>query len=336
VLLIEASQRPGRSSPRYFLGLISPGINLSKEGREILALKDKIPTLAPDASPEDVLQAATAASTAVESLVETAEAGVGVRQEDLGLNIGEFDLRTLQGFDREMQRVKGELRIRLGQLAQTDKDIKDVTDHIAREERELQAPDATEDDLADVRNRKSALEDSLKNLRDQREAHLAYVREFSTELRGQFNRIRETVERVIYGDKTLADRLRTIFREQGVTLASLLLALSAIIAAIVEAIVGSSGGGGAAAAAGGGTTPEPGVPAKAKEYVKNALLKLAGWIKVLASKSLAALPGIIGTAVSFLLRTAGDAAAWFAKNLWALVIAVVLIVVAELRRKKYS
>jgi hypothetical protein len=108
------------------------------------------------------LQAATAASTAVESLVETAEAGVGVRQEDLGLNIGEFDLRTLQGFDREMQRVKGELRIRLGQLAQTDKDIKDVTDHIAREERKLQAPDATEDDLADVRNRKSALEDSLK------------------------------------------------------------------------------------------------------------------------------------------------------------------------------
>jgi hypothetical protein len=318
-----------------FPGIDFTNINLSKEGREILALKNKIPTLTPDASPEDVLQAATAASTAVESLVATAEAGVGVRQEDLGLNIGEFDLRTLQGFDREMQRAKGELRIRLDQLAQTEKDIKDATDHITREERKLQAPDATEDDLADVRNRKRALEDTLKNLQDQREAHLVYIREYSTELRGQFNRIRETVEKVLYGDKTLREKLSTIFREQGVTLTSLTLALALIIETIVLAIEGATGGGGAAAA-GGGTTPDPGVPAKAAASMRNALLKLAGWIKALASKSLAALPGIIGTAVSFLLRTAGDAAAWFAKNLWALVVAVILIVVAELRRKKYS
>jgi hypothetical protein len=318
--------------------LILPRLILVKRPAKVLlsTLKEKIPTLTPDASPEEISQAATAASTAVESLVGTAEAGVGVRQEDLGLNIGEFDLRTLQGFDREMQRLKGELRIRLDQLAQTDKDIKDVTDHIAREDRKLQAPDATEDDLADVRNRKKALEDSLKNLRDQREAHLTYIREFSTELRGQVNRIRETVEKVLYGDKTLAEKIRTIFREQGVTIASLLVALSAIIAAIVEAILGSSGGGAAAAAAG-GTSPEPGVPAKAKEYAKNALLKLAGWLKALATKALAALPGIIGAAVSWLLKTAGNAAAWLAKNLWALVVAAVVIVVAELRsRKKYS
>jgi hypothetical protein len=122
-----------------------------------------------------------------------------------------------------------------------------------------------------------------------------------------------------------------------VTIASLLVALSAIIAAIVEAILGSSGGGAAAAAAGGGTSPEPGVLAKAKEYAKNALMKLAGWLKALATKALAALPGIIGAAVSWLLKTAGNAAAWLAKNLWALVVAAVVIVVAELRsRKKYS
>jgi hypothetical protein len=319
-----------------FPGIDLTKIDLSKETREILTLKEEIPTLAPDASPEEISQAATAASAAVESLVGTAEAGVGVRQEDLGLNIGEFDLRTLQGFDREMQRLKGELRIRLDQLTQTEKDIKDVTDHIAREDRKLQAPDATEDDLSDVRNRKKTLEDSLKNLRDQRETHLTYIREFSTELRGQVNRIRETVEKVLYGDKTLAEKIRTIFREQGVTIASLLVALSAIIAAIVEAILGSSGGGAAAAAAG-GTSPEPGVPAKAKEYAKNALLKLAGWLKALATKALAALPGIIGAAVSWLLKTAGNAAAWLAKNLWALVVAAVVIAVAELRsRKKYS
>lgn len=100
-----------------FPGIDFAKIDLSKETREILTLKEKIPTLTPGASPEEISQAATAASTAVESLVGTAEAGVGVRQEDLGLNIGEFDLRTLQGFDLEMQRLKGELRIHLDQLA---------------------------------------------------------------------------------------------------------------------------------------------------------------------------------------------------------------------------
>jgi plasmid stabilization system protein ParE len=296
-----------------------------------MALRENIPVLPPDASVEAISQAATVASSAVESLVETAKAGVGVRQEDLGLNIGEFDLRTLQGFDREMQRLKGELRIRLNQLTQTEKDIKDVTDHIAREDRKLQAPDATEEDLRDVRNRKKTLEDSLKTLRDQRETHLTYIREFSTELRSQVNRIRETVEKVLYGDKTLGEKIRTIFREQGVTITSLLVALSAVIAAIVEAILGSSGGGAAAA---GGTSPEPGVPAKAKEYVKHALVKLAGWLKALAAKALAALPGVIGAAVSWLLKTAGNAAAWLAKNIWALVVAAVVIVLAELRSRK--
>jgi hypothetical protein len=147
------------------------------------------------------------------------------------------------------------------------------------------------------------------------------------------NRSEQTVEEVLYGDKTLGEKIRTIFREQGATITSLLVALSAVIAAIVEAILRTFGGGGAAAA-GSTPAPEPGVPAKAKEYAKNALLKLAGWLKVFATKALAALPGIIGAAVSWLLQTAGNAAARFAKNLWALVIAAVLIVLTELRSRK--
>lgn len=89
-----------------------------------------------------------------------------------------------------------------------------------------------------------------------------------------------------------------------------------------------------ATAAGGTPAPEPGASAKAKEYVRNTLVKLAGWLKALACKALAALPGIIGAAVNWVLKTAGSAAVWFAKGLWALVVAVVLIVVAELRSRK--
>ncbi|MCU7881761.1 MAG: hypothetical protein KZQ60_15415, partial [Candidatus Thiodiazotropha sp. (ex Lucinoma aequizonata)] len=40
-----------------------------------------------------------------------------------------------------------------------------------------------------------------------------------------------------------------------------------------------------------------------------------------AGKAAAALPGIIGSIVSWLLGTLGKTATWFAENLWAVVVA---------------
>ena len=42
----------------------------------------------------------------------------------------------------------------------------------------------------------------------------------------------------------------------------------------------------------------------------------------LAGKAAAALPGIIGSIVSWLLNTLGKTATWLAENLWAIAIAV--------------
>jgi len=61
-------------------------------------------------------------------------------------------------------------------------------------------------------------------------------------LRSQISRIRETIERALNADTTLAERLRTLFREQGVTIASLLTAFGFIVSTIVLAIQTGSGG----------------------------------------------------------------------------------------------
>ena len=55
-------------------------------------------------------------------------------------------------------------------------------------------------------------------------------------LRSQISRIRETIERVLNADTTLAERLRTLFREQVVTIASLLTAFEFLVSTIVLAI----------------------------------------------------------------------------------------------------
>ena len=65
--------------------------------------------------------------------------------------------------------------------------------------------------------------------------------------------------------------------------------------------------------------PDKGV---VKEWVKKHLQALGRALANLASKATVALPGIIGSIVSWLLGVLGKTATWLADNLWALVISM--------------
>ena len=122
---------------------------------------------------------------------------------------------------------------------------------------------------------------------------------------------------------TLAERLRSLFREQGVTITLILTALGFIVSTIVLAIQNAVG-----------VTPAPTPPTPSSggtDWVKKQLKTLAGWLKALAGKAAAALPGVIGAIVSWLLKTAGSVAVWLAENLWALTVALVAAAAVYLR-----
>jgi hypothetical protein len=57
-------------------------------------------------------------------------------------------------------------------------------------------------------------------------------------------------------------------------------------------------------------------------------------MKKLSTKALAALPGILGSIVSYLLTLLGGAASWLAQNLLIFVLALIAIVAAELRSRR--
>ena len=111
--------------------------------------------------------------------------------------------------------------------------------------------------------------------------------------RSQISRIRETIELALNADTTLAERLRTLFREQGVTIASILKALGFIVSTIVLVIQTGSGGDTPAHA-----PPTPGYEGKGTDWVKKQFKTLAGWLKTLAGKAPAVLPGVVGAIVS--------------------------------------
>ena len=118
-------------------------------------------------------------------------------------------------------------------------------------------------------------------------------------------------------DTSLAEKIRTLFREQGITIASILTAIGMAIGVLVEALLP----GGAAAASGGGEPP-PKDKKSLKEWVRSKLKALASLLGKLGMKAAEALPGIIGGIISWILNRAKDVVGWVSQNLWALVVGI--------------
>ena len=208
-------------------------------------------------------------------------------------------LRELQGLDKALQSTRGELVNNLAKLTELDKEI-------TKEKQKLQV---AEDDIS-----KRDITARLKNLYDERSARLEAASANKEALRGQINRIKESLTKIMKEDTTLGEKLKTLFKEQGITIVSILTAIGMTIGVIVEAII--PGGGGAA------PTPKPPPQNGVKEWVKKQLHNLAKLLANLAGKAAAALPGIIGAIVSWLLSATGKVVNWFGNNLWAVVVLV--------------
>ena len=118
-------------------------------------------------------------------------------------------------------------------------------------------------------------------------------------------------------DTSLGEKIRTLFREQGITIASILTAIRMAIGVPVEALL--PGGRGAAATSGG---PPPKDEKGLKKWVRSKLKALGSLLGKLGMKAAEALPGIIGGIICWILNRAKDVVGWVSQNLWALVVGI--------------
>ena len=112
-------------------------------------------------------------------------------------------------------------------------------------------------------------------------------------------------------DTSLGEKIRTLFREQRITIASILTAIGMAIGILVEALLP---GGGAATASGGGGQPPPKDEKGLKGWIRNKLKALASLLGRLGIKAAEALPGIIGGIISWILNRAKDVVDWVSQN----------------------
>ena len=136
-------------------------------------------------------------------------------------------------------------------------------------------------------------------------------------LKSQITSFKETIAKVLDKDTSLGEKIRTLFREQGITIASILTAIGMAIRVLVEALLPGGGG----VISGGGETP-PKDEKGLKEWVKSKLKALASLLGKLGMKAAEALPGIIGGIISWILNRAKDVVGWVSQNLWALVVGI--------------
>ena len=94
--------------------------------------------------------------------------------------------------------------------------------------------------LQEIRDLIRKIESELSHIKIERQSRLEALSTNREALRSQVNRIRETFWRLLHEDTTLAERIRTLFREQGITIASILTAIDMAISTLVLALTGGS------------------------------------------------------------------------------------------------
>ena len=258
-------------------------------------------------------EAGTAKTRELSAIASSAEKATSSVMETMGTASSEADepeqlpLRELRGLNKALQTNRGELVNNLAKLTELD-------NHITREQNKLNDPDIVEFERQRITER-------IRNLKDERVPRLEAASASREALRSQISRIRETINRLINEDTTLAERIRTLFREQGITIVSILTALGMVISTLVLAISGGSAV----------VVPAPPSKGGLREWVKKYLHDLGRVLAKLAAKAGAALPGIIGSVVGWLLNLLSKTAGWLASNLWALMLAVgsILLITAR-------
>ena len=220
----------------------------------------------------------------------------------------ENPLCELLGLDKQLRTIRGSLKVEVAKKVELEEHIK--KEHGKLEEfREY--PGVYDDAMKeDITKRIDALNDELKVRQES-------INLLKGRLKNQIMSFRETIAKVLDKDTSLAVKIRTLFREQGITIASILTAIGMAIGVLVGALLP----GGAAAASGGGEPP-PKDKKGLKEWVRSKLKASASLLGKLGMKAAEALPGMTGVIISWILNRAKDVVGWVSQNLWALVVGI--------------
>ena len=223
-------------------------------------------------------------------------------------------LRELEGLDKQLRTIKGSLKVAIAKRIDLEGRIK----HEEKKLNEIQDPKYSDD-------QRDMIEGRIKRLRGELTERNKEIDILKGEASKQINQIRGSITKFLDKETgTLGERIRTLFKEQGITIVSILTAVGMVIGVLVEALLG----GPTVSTTTSGSSPADGGDKKggAREWIKNKLKAPSQLLGKLADKALASLPGIIGSIISWILNRAKEVVGWLSQNLWALITGVGVLI----------
>ena len=253
---------------------------------------------------------------AIELMEMTSKDIDGLEQETSFIEPTERDkllpLRELQGLDKQIRTIKGSLKVAIAKRVE----LEDRFKHEENKLNEIQDPIYSDD-------QRKMVEDRIKKLRDELNERNEEINILKGEASKQINQIKESITQFLDKETgTLGERIRTLFKEQGITIVSILTAVGMAIGVLIEALLG---GPSISTPTSGGTSGGD-KKGGAREWIKNKLKALSQLLGKLADKALASLPGIIGSILSWILNRAKEVIGWLSQNLWALITGVGVLI----------
>ena len=242
---------------------------------------------------------------------------------------GSLPFRELAGLDRSLRNMRTTVLKMTSDREVKKARVKELKDEISKVAYDEDGEVQFSEDLREKQREIRTLEEEIEVLDSE-------IREYYGKFRSQFQRIKQTVDKMLHQDLTLGEQIQTLFREQGITIASVITALGLAIGMIINSILSTAKSIVNPTPSPKPTpkpdptpkpkptpkpepTPEPGI----KGWIKQQLQKIANLLSKVADKMLIALPGIIGSVVSFVLKAASTAVGFISEHLWLLIVALV-------------
>ena len=221
-------------------------------------------------------------------LIETSLTETGA---EASTQTGGLTLRELEGLDKELRTISSSLRSAIAESIAKQVDID-------REDRKLE--EIVNDERYSDEQREE-VQARLQRFQDEQKAINEQIRILKGRYSNQIYQIRESVMKFLDKETgTLGERIRTLFKEQGITIVSILTALGMTLGVLIEALLG----GPSASTPTSESTTTSNKKGGAREWIKNKLKALSQLLGKLADKALASLPGIIGSILSWILNRA--------------------------------
>ena len=164
----------------------------------------------------------------------------------------------------------------------------------------------------------------MQRFQDEQKAISDQIRILKGRYSNQIDQIKESIMKFLDKETaTLGERIRTLFKEQDITVVSILTALGMTLGVLIEALLGGPSTTSTPTSQSTTTSDKNG---GAREWINNKLKALSQLLGKLTDKASASLPGIIGSIISWILNRAKEVVGWLSQNLWALVTGVGVLI----------